>query len=339
MNQTEKVRQKVVFDILEGRFSPGDKLPTERDMAVITQTSRITVRRAYEQLEKNGVIVRRPKYGTTVAENFKGNKQEIETVGVITTLRDQFSRDFIESIHAACAEKDALVTLAIAENTSEQINMAVKLVARGIKNIIVWGFDRDLDFRVFERIRALGVNIVFFDRVIPGPFADFVGLDNRDALKVMFEDATKNGVKNFIYADAAGLNVDSNAERLKQFERECRKAGVECSSFGIPWPLDDGAEAMNICSNFFAKYKASGRTALFCVNDIMALAIFRSCPANIDIYSINGSAKAVAAGIKSYFQPVREMAAAAVGALEYQQKAGEKWKARKICFKGKLLEK
>ena len=55
MKLTEKVRQKVILDILDGKYSPGDKLPTERDMTVITQTSRITVRRAYEQLERNGV--------------------------------------------------------------------------------------------------------------------------------------------------------------------------------------------------------------------------------------------------------------------------------------------
>ncbi len=339
MNQTEKVRQKVILEILDGKYSPGDKLPTERDMAVITKTSRITVRRAYEQLENTGVIERKPKLGTRVAESFKGNQQEIETVGVITTLRDQFSRDFIEGVHEACSENDALVTLAIAETVSEQNKMALKLVAKGIRNIIVWGFDKSLDFKVFERVRALGINIVFFDRIIPGPFADFVGLDNKDAMKVIFDDAIKNGIDNFIYADVSGLNVDSNDERLKCFIQECKEGEFEYSKLAIPWQTEDNLEPFNICREFFKKHECKKTTALVCLNDIVALSIFDTCPKKIKIYSIDGSSKAVNAGIISYLQPIRKMAVAAVKALERQQKTGEKWKAKKIRFKGKLLRK
>lgn len=339
MNRTEKVRQKVITEILNGKYSPGDKLPTERDMAVITQTSRITVRRAYEQLEKTGVIERKPKLGTRVAESFKGNRQEIETIGLITTLRDQFSRDFIEAVHAACSESDALLTLTISETTSEQNSMALRLAGKGIRNIIVWGFDKTLDFNAFERIRALGVNIVFFDRIIPGPFADFVGLDNQDAMKKIFEDAKKKGFKNFIYADISGLDVDSNDERLSSFINECQKGGFKYLKFALPWQLGNKLKAYGICGDFFKKNKAKNSTAMVCVNDIVALSLLKECPENIKIYSVDGSPEAVNAGIVSYSQPIRKMAKEAVKALARQQKAGEKWKAGKFLFKGKLLRK
>lgn len=339
MNRTEKVRQKVISEILDGKYSPGDKLPAERDMAVITKTSRITVRRAYEQLEKAGVIDRKPKLGTTVAESFRGNRQEIETVGLITTLRDKFSRDFIEAIHEACSEKDALVTFAIAETTSEQNSMALKLAGKGIRNIIVWGFDKSLDFNAFERMRALGVNIVFFDRITPGAFADFVGLDNKDAMRTIFEDAKKKGLKNFIYAGASGLDVDSNEERFNSFIDECKKAGFEYSKFAVPWQINSKSKRNRICGEFFRKHKVRKTTALVCVNDIVALSILDACPQNIAIYSIDGSPEAVNSGIISYFQPIRKMAVAAVKALARQQKAGKEWKAKKFLFKGKLLKK
>jgi DNA-binding LacI/PurR family transcriptional regulator len=337
MNRTEEVRQKIISEILDGKYSPGDKLPTERDMAVITKTSRITVRRAYEQLEKNGVIDRQPKLGTRVADSFKGNCREIETVGLITTLRDQFSRDFIEAVHEACLQKDALMTLAISETTSEQNSMALKLVAKGIRNLIVWGFDRSLDFQAFARIRALGVNIVFFDRVIPGDFADFVGLDNQDAMKTIFEHSSKNNIDNFIYADASGLNVDSNNGRLNAFIQRCEKGGFEYTKFLVPWEPNNKAKMSEAGRKFFKKHKCNKSTALVCVNDIVALSILEACPRNIQIYSIDGSPEAVNAGIMSYSQPIRKMAMAAVKALWKQHKTGEKWRAEKIIFKGKLL--
>jgi DNA-binding LacI/PurR family transcriptional regulator len=339
MNQTEKVRQKVVFDILNGKYSPGDKLPTERDMAIISKTSRITVRRAYEQLERNGVILRRPKLGTTVAESFKGNAEEIENIAVITTLRDQFSRDFIEAVHEACSDNDILLSLSIAENGHKQNEAALTMAAKGIKNIIIWGLDKKLDFKLFERIRALGVNIVFFDRIIPGAFADYVGLDNKDAMKSLFKDAAKRGIRDYIFVDASGLNIDSNPERLDCFASECQKNNFNYSIFEIPWESVNKPEAVETCKEFFEKHDFPKSTALFCVNDTVALSIISGCPDDIEIYSIDGSAKALKANIKSYHQPIREMAVATVKALKKQQKNGENWKAQNIRFKGDLLSK
>lgn len=50
----------------------------------------------------------------------------------------------------------------------EQLAIAVKMAARGVKDLIIWGADRSFDFRVFERLRILGANMTFFDQVVPG---------------------------------------------------------------------------------------------------------------------------------------------------------------------------
>ncbi len=336
MKLTEKVRQKVVYDILNGKYAPGDKIPTEREMTVLTRTSRITVRRAYEQLEESGVIERKPKLGTRVADSFKGNQQDIDEVGVIATLRSQYSRDFIESVHDTCMENDAMINLALAETSAEQLEAAVKLFTRGLRNLIIWGYDRNIDFDTFERLRALGMNIVFFDRVVPGPFADFVGLDNEDAIVSMLDDAAGHGAEKFIYVDIAEL-MDSNLERLHCFEQECRKRGCEHDRIVVPFLPQDEFAPMNIFHNYLANHDCSVSTAIICVNDAVAQSILGACPRNMPVYGVDGSPKALQAGIISYRQPIREMAAAAVKALESQQKKGEKWKAKKIRFKGKLM--
>lgn len=339
MKLTEKVRQKVIMDILHGKYSPGDKLPSERDMTELTQTSRITVRRAYDQLEKSGVIERNPKQATRIAMSFKGNQQEISEVGVIATLRDQFSRDFIESVHAACMENDALITLALADDSAEQMQMAIKLVSRGLRNIILWGYDRGLDFDTFERIRALGVNIVFFDRILPGPYADYVGLDNSHAVNCLIEDAVKHDITRFIYIDVANIVLDSNTERLQAFQRETKKRGYKNSIMSLPFMPEDKFEPLNLFHDFLIREGDLDSTAVICVNDIVALSIIGACPRNVPIYSIDGTRDALQAGIISYRQPIREMAVASVKALEKQQQKGDKWKAQKIRFKGELVRK
>ncbi|HHY35990.1 MAG TPA: GntR family transcriptional regulator [Firmicutes bacterium] len=60
----EQVRQL----ILTGELSPGEALPSIRQLAQELFTSVITVKRAYQELEAVGLITTRPGLGTFVAE-------------------------------------------------------------------------------------------------------------------------------------------------------------------------------------------------------------------------------------------------------------------------------
>ena len=56
-------------EISEGRLLPGRALPSFRQLAADLMVSVITVKRAYEELEKEGIIYRRQGLGTFVAEH------------------------------------------------------------------------------------------------------------------------------------------------------------------------------------------------------------------------------------------------------------------------------
>ena len=56
-------------EIASGRLAPGHPLPSFRALAEELQVSLITVKRAYEELERAGVIYRRQGLGTFIAEN------------------------------------------------------------------------------------------------------------------------------------------------------------------------------------------------------------------------------------------------------------------------------
>ena len=56
-------------EISEGRLPPGSSLPSFRRLAADLMVSLITVKRAYEELEKEGIIYRRQGLGTFVAEH------------------------------------------------------------------------------------------------------------------------------------------------------------------------------------------------------------------------------------------------------------------------------
>ena len=61
----EQIRHRVAV----GDWKPGHELPSIRALAVATQVSVITVKRAYLERERDGVIVTRQGKGSFVAEN------------------------------------------------------------------------------------------------------------------------------------------------------------------------------------------------------------------------------------------------------------------------------
>ena len=62
-----KLRQALEEAILSGRLEQGAALPPERDLADIARISRVTVRKAVDDLVKDGLLVRRHGSGTFVS--------------------------------------------------------------------------------------------------------------------------------------------------------------------------------------------------------------------------------------------------------------------------------
>lgn len=62
----------------DGKLAPGDALPSFRQLAEEMLVSVITVKRAYEELEREGIIYRRQGLGTFVAEGGGDRSREVK---------------------------------------------------------------------------------------------------------------------------------------------------------------------------------------------------------------------------------------------------------------------
>jgi GntR family transcriptional regulator len=60
--------------IQENSFGPGEKLPSEKDLQLTFSVSRITARRALEEMERSGLVVKRRGKGTYVAKELEQPK-------------------------------------------------------------------------------------------------------------------------------------------------------------------------------------------------------------------------------------------------------------------------
>jgi GntR family transcriptional regulator len=75
-------------EISEGRLPPGSPLPSFRALAEELLVSVITVKRAYEELERDGILYRRQGLGTFVADTADTRSREIKTQRATGLLRD-----------------------------------------------------------------------------------------------------------------------------------------------------------------------------------------------------------------------------------------------------------
>jgi GntR family transcriptional regulator len=104
----EQVRQKVAV----GEWSPGEIIPSIRALAVELQVSVITVKRAYLELEREGIIVTQHGKGSTVArdpdlgtrlydQEFEEHVRQVVRLGMLLGLNEE---EIAERLKAAAMQ-------------------------------------------------------------------------------------------------------------------------------------------------------------------------------------------------------------------------------------------
>ena len=113
----EQIMEQITAKVMAGDWRPGQSLPSIRELASASSVSVITVKRAYLELERAGVIVTRQGKGSFVAENQDLARQ---------LLREEFDTHLIGMVGAAqklgMGKKEVVehVGLAMAANVSTE---------------------------------------------------------------------------------------------------------------------------------------------------------------------------------------------------------------------------
>jgi len=100
----EQVKQRVAV----GEWAPGDEIPSIRQLAVALRVSVITIKRAYLELEREGVIVTQQGKGSIVAPD----------AALSPRLYDEEFREHVEKV-ARLGELLGLTSEEIARRTKE----------------------------------------------------------------------------------------------------------------------------------------------------------------------------------------------------------------------------
>lgn len=100
----QQVVDGVKREIAEGRLRPGAALPSFRALAEDLLVSVITVKRAYEELEREGIIYRKQGLGTFVADFGDETAREAKRLRAEELLREALK----ECVEAGMTEEEVL---------------------------------------------------------------------------------------------------------------------------------------------------------------------------------------------------------------------------------------
>lgn len=103
----QQIVDRLKREVSEGRLKPGEALPSFRKLAEDLLVSVITVKRAYEELEREGIIFRRQGLGTFVAEQGHDRSREAK----IATARELLREGCREAAEAGMSTSEILSLL------------------------------------------------------------------------------------------------------------------------------------------------------------------------------------------------------------------------------------
>ncbi len=215
----KKIARFIKKEILEGKYVPGDRIPSENKLATLFNVSRMTARKAIDNLVYDGVLIRIPGLGTYVAEGAKHIENKRFHVGI---LMDDLSDTRGISISSGITR--TLLELSVHPIMTEVSNYELSSIEKEIKLLITYGADGiiltpkvDLsESKFFLRLIDEGFPIVFIDRGIDGIPIPVVESANYQGGKCLGKHLKEiHGSKKVLFVSEEGLIISSVRERYE----------------------------------------------------------------------------------------------------------------------------
>ncbi len=234
----QSIIQTLEREILEGRYSFGQRIPTQNDLTAHFGVSRPTIEKALDHLEDKGFIQRRKGSGTFVSIDVNKERKKLK-FAIIAPRPSQecdFESNFVQllisnfSAQAAKCDFNLFIDVAIADDEGKllanSLKTAERLITGGIDGVFVLPVDFAVDddainSAVVQSFTGAGVQVVLLDRdICRMPHRsryDVVGINNRRAGFVLTDHLISNGAKNLVFVSCP-FSSNTVKERIEGFK-------------------------------------------------------------------------------------------------------------------------
>jgi DNA-binding LacI/PurR family transcriptional regulator len=275
------IYEELLGEIQSGMYKPGDRLPSEAVLCERFQASRITIAKAFQSLQRDHLVTRRPGSGTYVEEPVQQDSMQF---GLL--IPDLGTTDIFEPICQGIMRSPAAKSHSLTWGNSNGQNhdptrAAEQLCQQYIAQKVAGVFFAPTEFserreetnhRIASRLENAGIPLVLLDRCYEqypsrSKF-DLVGIDNQLAGHVLTKHLLQAGAKRIVFAMRcnSASTVEARAagyrEALYRWANRQHGAVISCD-------FDDPKSVRKMLDH----EKPDG---IVCANDITAAQLMRT---------------------------------------------------------------
>ncbi len=285
--------------IADKALLPGDKLPSENDLAAKFCISRQTVRKAIGLLEEEGIVCRVKGSGTYLGYARQENLEQKNSIAVVTTYVESYIfPKTIQGIEKVLFESGYSVQISFTNNTLEREKSILEdLLSRDdVAGVIVEGTKSGLpnpNIPLYRRLLAKKVPVLFINTYYPELDVPHISLNDVAAAEMAVNYLIAKGHQRI----GAILKLDDGQGRLRYlgYLSAMEAAGYPVTDSRIVWIDTDESKQLAYCADKILN-RVEECTALFCYNDQVAFQLIRillqkgiRVPEDVSVISIDDS--------------------------------------------------
>lgn len=210
------IKKFLLNQIKSNKFKQDEKLPSEKELMNRFSVSRITVRKALDELAVEGYIYRLQGIGAFVKRSIAKIDNSSKLIGVLVTpISDFLSVGILKGIEK---NLDRLGYHPVVQfstgDVNDEANKLKKLKKLGVQGFIIMPHETLLGNNVIRNLTKSEVPIVFVDRTIDGLEGYSVESDNKKGgYDLTTHLVKKHGCRKIAFVTWEGLNVSSVRNR------------------------------------------------------------------------------------------------------------------------------
>lgn len=266
--------------IESGDLPPGTPLPSETELAQQYGVCRVTAHRAMSELQRLGLVVRKRKSGTFVAE--PPPAKPVFVAAVFPFVHDYPQVEYLRGIRGALPDQYNLL-LCETHNDPHREAQYLRRMQHEADGIIIYPTCDPKNTALLRRLLEGGKPVVCVDRQPKGLQCDVVMTDNYRSSLVGLRYLVENGHRAIAHFTDDGLHVSSIRERYEAYLQAMREAGNEDVSLLLRFfPLQESIKLDYLVQAmydalFTLLHQPCPVTAVFCLHDYYMVAVLEAC--------------------------------------------------------------
>ncbi len=223
----KEITEALEQEIVQGRRMPGDKVPTEEEIAALHGVSRVTAHRAIRELQTRGLVFRQRRWGTIVAERSQVKTKRVGLIFDVIDPGNSFPQPgLLRGIQSGITDEFSVVLCDSQNDPKREAELLAKMDEE-CDGIVLLPTSAKENTALLQGLVKRKVPLVLLDRVPEGVKAPVVLSDNYAITRSAIDHLTERGHRNIGFLSFHKPTVSTVQDRFRAYQDALKVVGVQ----------------------------------------------------------------------------------------------------------------